>query len=75
MNPDDWPWWWTMPLLIFSGITGPGGYRILTDRQAELINDAPSLYFALWGAVSFANCLLAIGVVAAVIWLIGRVSR
>jgi len=38
----DWRWWWTMPLLIFVGMTGPGLLG-LADAEADPIQDVAFL--------------------------------
>ncbi|MCG7592442.1 hypothetical protein [Mycobacterium sp. PSTR-4-N] len=72
MTPD-WQHWWTAPLLIFSGITGPGGWNILGDNP-ELVTTMPiPLYLALLGIVFTALGVLAVASVLTFLYAIDHV--
>lgn len=60
--------WWMSPLLIFAGITGPGGYWILDPTAVNAMPHA--LYYALLGLVLLALGILAIATILAVLWVI-----
>jgi hypothetical protein len=67
MTPD-WRHWWTTPVLIFSGITGPGGWRYLLDDPALMTVMPAPLYFALLAVVLVALGICAGAAVLAVLW-------
>lgn len=53
--------WWAAPLLIFAGITGPGGYWLLDPTAVDAMPHP--LYFGALGLVLLALGILAIAAV------------
>ena len=72
----DWRFWWTCPLLVFAGITGPGGYWLVLDADPGVVADMPpTLYLAILGVVLAALAVLAGAAVLAGLWVIDQIGE
>lgn len=69
-----WRHWWTAPVLIFSAITGPAGYRILiAEDPAAVTVIPPALYFTLLTVTLTSLAVLTMTIVIAVLWSVDYV--
>lgn len=71
----DWRYWWTCPLLIFAGITGPGGYWLVLDDPSVITVIPPVLYLGLLAVVLTALGILAGAAVLAALWAFDQLAE
>lgn len=63
--------WWTAPLLIFAGITGPGGYWLLDPTTVGAMPH--TLYFVALALVLLALGILSIAAVLGFLWAVEHI--